>query len=717
MLFLCLLHFLLLISGRTTTSQTLNRFLHQAPLVRVALPLILGVILAIQVNREELHYYAYVPLLILLGLLYYRRKQWKYPRNYLRFGVICSMALMICGYSITSLHEAAHEKKLQIPNSLKMGQARLESPLREGSNSIYGTFKLLGYWDGSDFHSSNRFSFIIYASKDTLIESLKPGAEIIFEGEIRPHQHSINPHQFDYATYLERQGIGGSVFIGNKYRILNEEPTTWRIEKTFQSLQLKCIEIFKHSKIGQKERSVLNALVLGYRSELSPKTKGEFADAGVVHVLAVSGLHVGIIYIVFQWLLIKSFGSRFAYLQFVILLVLIWFYAGVTGFSPSVLRASTMFSFIAFGSAGGRKGNTYNMLAASVILLLIINPLIIREVGFQLSYLAVIGIVFFHDVFKQLFWSRYWLIQRAWELLVVSVSAQIATVALSIYYFGQFPNYFFLSNLLVIPLATFSLYSGLLLLIFHSVPFVGVLLEMVADLIVSALTLTVNFFSSLPGSVTSGIQFSVVDVLAFYALIIALILIRQRPNRIRLGLAGVTVLILTGSFIYKQFYSAYKTELAILEGKKGSIALLRSGKEAVFAPLYQEKDGFKRKENQYYIGEFIRKEGIEYTFWIEEDTARSGHYLIYPGLVCFQGDIIAFTDKYKFPSSQTAILLLSADSDFNDFELDKFEHIILDRSFRHYRKKDLLEVLPNDSKVWDMNERGVFRKTYSDFNF
>jgi len=708
---------LFLNSTWTITSLTLNRFLHQAPLIRVALPLMLGVVLAILADWEGLLHYLYVLIFGILLIVFHFRKKWKYPRNYSRFGIACSSALFLCGFSLATLHEIDLKTKIQAPENVKIGHARLVQPLREGPNSYYGTFQLLNYWDGDSLIKSNEFLFVLYTSKDSLIKALKPGGELIFEGEIKENSHPINPHQFDYAAYLERKGIGGSAFAGADFTIIRNKEKGWNLKNVFQILQMKCLEIFNESGIDDKERSVLNALVLGYKSDLKPDTRAEFADAGVVHILAVSGLHVGIIFIVFQWFLNKSLGARFVYLQFGIILAVIWLYAGITGFSPSVLRASTMFSFIAFGTAGGKKGNTYNMLAASIILLLIVNPLIMKEIGFQLSYLAVIGIVFFHDIFKSLFWSRYWLIQRAWELFVVSVSAQIATAALSIYYFGQFPNYFFLSNLLVIPLATFSLYSGLLYLILHPIPIIGELIAFLADFILSSLTWVVSLFSSLPGSVSTGIHLNVLDVLTIYAFIILILLIRERPNRTRLRLAGLGVLILAASFIYKNISSAVKSELYVLEAKNGSVALFRSGKRGVFAPLYKEPVNFSMEENEYYLGEFVRKEGIEDQKWIQEIPHISENYLVYDGMVCFEDEVI-YTDQYfELPEQKNRLLVLSGNSYLEDFQFEHFDLIILDRTVKDYQKRKLIKKLGDSIPIWDMKQSGIFKKSYSDFNF
>jgi len=696
---------------------TLNRFLHQAPMLRVAVPLLLGAVLAVLVDWEGQLYWLYAIAIILLFVLIFYRRKWKYPTYYAPFGLIYSGFLLICGFSIASINEISHQRKLQLPRSVQVGEAVLIEPLREGPNSFYGIFELRNYWNGDTVLNGRNFNFILYASKDSVFDNLQPGGVIVFEGEVRPHEHAINPHQFDYASYLEKKGIGGTVYIDNNYKITRIKPDQWQLNRVFQRLQLKCVSAFKSSSIGEKELSIVNALVLGYKSDLRKETKSEFADAGVVHILAVSGLHVGIIFIIFQWILKRAFQKKFIYLQFFLILIAIWFYAGITGFSPSVLRASTMFSFIAFGTAGGRKGNTYNMLAASIILLVLINPLIIREVGFQLSYLAVIGIVFFHDIFKPLFWSKYWLVQRGWELFVVSISAQIATAALSIYYFGQFPNYFFLSNLLVIPLATLSLYGGLVYLIISPIPFIAELTALLVDLIVSSLTGVVSFFSGLPGSVTTGIYFSLADVLGIYILIISIVLLSQKPNRTRILFICSSIIVLAASFSYKKIGSAIKSELYILEGKDGAVMLLRSGTTGAFIPMYSEKEDFTLIKNEFYLSELIAKEGLNNPASIVDTPHDGNYYFVGDGFICFDECVIVYTPHISIPKSKRAILFLSNENYTDEYEFNEYDEIVFYRTLMNYQKKEVFQRLQNSSVVWKMDKLGVYKKSYSDLSF
>ena len=245
-----------------------------------------------------------------------------------------------------------------------------------------------------------------------------------------------------------------------------------------------------------------------------------------MHVLAVSGLHVGVIFLIFNQLL--GFLDKLKYGSFgkgIMLLLILWGYALITGLSPSVLRAATMFSFVVVAKITSRNSNFYNTLAASALVLLIYNPLFIKDVGFQLSYIAVIGIVIMQPWIIKWFNFKWWLPKQIWEITAVSIAAQIATFPLGILYFHQFPNYFMLANLIVIPAAILILYLGLVSLLFSFIPLVGDYLAVALKYVVQFLNYSVSFIDKLPFSLTKDIRFDVMDAWLIYLVIASLILL------------------------------------------------------------------------------------------------------------------------------------------------------------------------------------------------
>ena len=251
------------------------------------------------------------------------------------------------------------------------------------------------------------------------------------------------------------------------------------------------------------------------KDELDFEVKQAYAAAGAMHVLAVSGLHVGIIFLILNTLLaILDTSKKGRIVKAIILLISLWSYAMITGLSPSVLRAATMFSFVIMGTVLNRSSSIYNTLAASAFFILIINPNLLFEVGFQLSYVAVLGIVYLQPLIYKRIYTRWWLLDKVWAITAVSIAAQIATLPLTLFYFNQFPVYFMLSNLLVIPSAAVILILGILLFIASPIPFISESIGWVLNKFIEGLNFGIKEIEVLPNSLIEGLSINVLECLA-----------------------------------------------------------------------------------------------------------------------------------------------------------------------------------------------------------
>ena len=266
-------------------------------------------------------------------------------------------------------------------------------------------------------------------------------------------------------------------------------------------LQQKSLDALEQYIHAERERAVDEALIIGFRDKMSFDVMQSYAAAGVIHVLAVSGLHVAILFAMLQWLLSfmrrKKHGRIF---QAILIVIIIWIFTLVTGASGSVIRAATMFT--ASPLAGRCKSaSMYNILAGSALLILLFNPSLIMDVGFQLSYVAVIGITSLYPYVNNWLYRENALIDKIWKITAVSIAATVATLPLTSFYFNQFPTYFLIANLIVIPLSGIILQTGLALIVFQFIPPLAWLLGQ----LVFALTWIMNEFiisiQQLPGSV------------------------------------------------------------------------------------------------------------------------------------------------------------------------------------------------------------------------
>ncbi len=284
----------------------------------------------------------------------------------------------------------------------------------------------------------------------------------------------------------------------------------------------KMLEMLVSNGIAGDEFAVVSAILLGYNENLEPEFRAKYADAGALHVLCVSGLHVGIVFALIE--LFLTFLNRrksTSIIRLVIILLCIWCYAFITGLSTSVQRASVMFSFLAFRQIGKYHSNPYNLLATSAFVLLLINPYIFNKIGFQLSYVAVVAIIALSNPIYSLVAIKNKFFDAIWKLLVVSYTAQVGTFPLSIYYFHQFPNYFFLTNLLIIPSVWLIIYTGIITLavsVIWSWP--AAKISFLLNLMLMALYTSVSFIDELPFSKAEFLVLYLPQVLMLYGLII-----------------------------------------------------------------------------------------------------------------------------------------------------------------------------------------------------
>tara|TARA_R110002049_G_scaffold200971_1_gene371666 strand:- start:5020 stop:6987 length:1968 start_codon:yes stop_codon:yes gene_type:complete len=342
--------------------------------------------------------------------------------------------------------------------------------------------------------SQHDYELIAYAQKDSLLNELEVGDFILFQGRPSSIEGSKNPATFNYASYLARKNIFHQLYLpkGSWKKVTSSNgfiPIIWA-----KKLQRSIRDVFNQYVTHPSAKAILFALVLGDKTELDDELSADFAVAGAMHVLAVSGLHVGIIYKVLEGLfLFLLAGKSKRYSRAFLLIILLWLYAFVTGLSPSVLRAVLMFSFIIAAKARENSPNFYNTLAASAFIILIIWPNYIYHVGFQLSYSAVIAIVSIYPLLYQFVATQYKVVNWISSLAIVSIAAQVGTAPFAIYYFHQFPTYFIVTNLIAIPAAFALLSGGLLLIPFHFISadlakFFGLLIDWMGEVLGSLIS-------------------------------------------------------------------------------------------------------------------------------------------------------------------------------------------------------------------------------------
>lgn len=395
------------------------------------------------------------------------------------------------------------------------------------------------------YHSSWARSFgkiLVYLPKS---KTFKPtyGDKLLIKGQPTLIQEKRNPFDFDYRNFLCNQNIHLQHFTKeNNFKYAgNNQPNVFYGKAIASRMYLNTL-IYKFIK-DSTSASITSALVLGIKGNLDDEIKNAYSSTGTMHVLAVSGMHVGIIY----YILVLLFGwirslKRGNYLYFLLIFCSLWGYAFITGLSPSVLRAVTMFSIIVLADVFKKQTNIWNSIALSAFVLLLSNTNLLFDAGFQLSYLALIGIVYLQPyIYNQLVFNNQ-VLDEIWKIVTASIAAQFAVFPLCILYFNQFPNLFIFSNLLIVPLSTLILYLGLTALVLFHFPIIGPIVGNIIEFLVELMNKIALGFEKIPFAITSGISTSAIETFLCYLIIIQLILLfstKKFKFAIRLTLIAV----------------------------------------------------------------------------------------------------------------------------------------------------------------------------------
>jgi competence protein ComEC len=338
---------------------------------------------------------------------------------------------------------------------------------------------------------------------------------------------SFGTSHFDYAAYLKTQGVSAQTFIFHdqweQVSVSLERLSVWeRFKLAALGWRMQFVDRYRSLGFDGQALAVIAAMTLGDKSAVSKDVMAAYRESGAAHVLALSGLHLSIIYLVF---VVLSAPFRFSVLREVLLLAAVWSYVVMVGLMPSVVRAATMVTVYSLAGLAGRSRMSLSTLAFTALLMLVAEPFCLFDVGFQLSFMAVFFILLYHRAVSRLvpakFQQQHRIFRYVWQLTVISFIAQLGTAPLAAYYFGRLPVYFLLTNLVVIPAASIILYLSVAVLAFTALPSVQYWLVAVLAAIVDALNRVLAHIASWPFSGIDGIHVNKVQVVCCYFVLFA----------------------------------------------------------------------------------------------------------------------------------------------------------------------------------------------------
>lgn len=476
-------------------------FLQRTPFFRLLVSLVCGIVVFQYLELFSLTRLVLLIIAVFLMLIsfFFQQSRHAYRLRWL-FGAGVVVLFFLMGYFISERKQQQTTFTQLDEQSLFVGSIK-ESPA-EKENSIVCKMEVEGKYTGAQFVKMNSPA-LVYVAKDSASLCLKKGDVLLFRTVFQRPSGAINPEGFDYAKYLANKGFRATAYLKTQ---------EWRLfahreEFSFADLAATCsrkvLKMYETLHLPKDQYAVLAALTIGYKDALDAELREDFSHSGAMHILAVSGLHVGVIYLILQAVFALVFRkSKWKFISTVFTVCTLWVYAFITGLPPSVVRAATMFSLVAVGLALERKSQIYNTISVSAFVILLYDPNLLFDIGFQLSYCAVIGIVWFQPKISSLLYVKQKGLKWWWDLTAVSLAAQIATLPLALYYFHQFPNYFLLANYIAIPLSTLIIYLAVAFIILFPVSWLAFIPGFLLKSMLWLLNTSVGYIHDLPHAIS-----------------------------------------------------------------------------------------------------------------------------------------------------------------------------------------------------------------------
>ena len=499
--------------------------------------------------------------------------------------------------------------------------------------------------------SANTGRILLNVRKDSLSHPLEIGIHLQINGSLYQNSPIKNPNQFDYGRYLESKQIYAQLYADAseiKIGSIIEKDVWYYTSK----LRTKIIRNLEKSRFNKTELHVAIALILGQQQDISPEIIKDYQFAGAVHILSVSGLHIGFI-LLFVTFLLKPFPNtkRGSFIKLLIILFSLFSFGLIAGLAPSVLRSVTMFSFVAIGMFLRRSTNIFHTLLVSMLLILLVQPSFLFDVGFQLSYLALFFILWLQPLLAQLWSPKNSVAKYFWDILTVSFAAQIGTLPLSIYYFHQFPGLFFVTNLVIIPFLSVIMALGVLVMLLAAFDYVPVFLAKSLEWSIYFLNKIINTIASVEEFIFREIPFNWQLLLSLYLLIIATIIWFKKPSFNRLALTLIAVIIFQITYFQTHWTVKNQSELVIFNSKKNTLIAERNGANITLYAC----DSILKTANQnqtftsYSMGNFSRlktKKRLQNLIYFNENKILILDSLgVYPKDI--RPDIVVFTQSPK----------------------------------------------------------------------
>ena len=553
-------------------------------IIRFTICLIIGIILSKTLSISV--FYSFLITVCFTALTVFLYFIFKKKNNYLYiFGITCYLTFIAFGLFISTSNEDLN-KTNHFSNYTSRDTASTTITFRVRELLKPNAFSKRYYVDILKLNNNTVIGkALLNVKKDSVQTQLPIDAIYTTALPLVDVKKPLNPDQFSYKDYLEKQQVHYQLYADhtNLLQLQNKTHTLFGYAAKLRNHINSKLNPYQYTN---DQLSIINALILGQRQNITKEVYDNYTNAGAIHILAVSGLHVGIILLILN-LVFKPIErlKNGKFYKTLILVILLWTYALIAGGSASIIRATTMFSIVAIGINLKRPTNIYNTLAVSVFILLLIKPNFLFDVGFQLSYAAVIAIVSFQPILEKLWTPKYKIVTLLWQTLTVTVSAQFGIIPISLYYFHQFPSLFWLSNLIVIPFLSIILGLGLLVI---TLALFGLPKTLLSD----AFGMVINWMNSFFGWISSqedfliiDIPFTVAQVIVSYIFILCLYVLYHHKSYRWLQVTLISVLALQITYTIIQFDTKGNQFIVFHKSRQSLLGKKHNNKLATYSTL------------------------------------------------------------------------------------------------------------------------------------
>jgi competence protein ComEC len=457
---------------------------------------------------------------LLLTGLNKKTKKWHFSV----LGLVLLFIIFMTGATSNRLQSSLQKNRSTPSGDLLMVECKEE--IKEKGD--LRTFKVITHtWDGYHWNEKTWSYLYVYQQK-----SIKSGSVILTLNHLKKIRKKSNPSEFDFSRYAALNDIYHTLNIRNDSDYLLIRNPVKENDKNFSKIRSNLITIIRKHFPDKNEAGLAEAILLGYRKDLGQDLVQNYLDTGVIHVIAISGMHLGLIFGIIHLLITFTAGKKKSkWAALLISLPLLWCFAILTGASASVLRSALMFSFGITGSLIGKRNQSINALGGSLLILLLYDPDAWMDLGFQLSFAAVLSIMLFNKKITSYLYFRNPLLKQVWNLVSITLSAQILTTPLVIFHFHRFPTLFLFTNIIAVPLSSILLLLEIVICMLDPFPIFSMVIDPLIRLCMGAMNGYIRAMSRVTYGMIESLYFSFSSILCMSLMLLSLWQLLNTPSK------------------------------------------------------------------------------------------------------------------------------------------------------------------------------------------